>query len=44
MLHVLRSVVNPALPLKNVLENWAKIVVALKEPPRKRKYQQEYLF
>lgn len=43
MLHLLSSVVNPALGLRVAIEKWPQISMDLREPPRKRKLQTEKL-
>jgi hypothetical protein len=43
LLHLLRTTVNTALDLRLCLENWDRISLELREPPRKRGLQIEKL-
>jgi len=43
LLHLLRTTVNTALGLRMCLENWHRISLELREPPRKRGLQIEKL-
>jgi hypothetical protein len=43
LLHLLRMSVNPALDLRRSLENWGRISLELREPPRQRDLQMEGL-
>jgi hypothetical protein len=41
MLHVIRAAINPALSLRQCVENWPEISLQLREPPRRRSAQSE---
>ncbi len=43
MYHIVRSIVFPFIPLKEVMKGWRTISLALRESPRKRKYQWQQL-
>jgi len=43
MLHLLRATVNPALSLRECVENWDQISLELREASRKRRAQIEEL-
>ena len=43
LLHLMRRSVNPALDLRACLENWNRISLELREPPRQRGLQVENL-
>lgn len=43
MRHLLMQAVNPALSLLDSLKRWRDIATSLREPPRRRTYQQDHL-
>lgn len=43
MRHLLMQAVNPVLSLLDSLKRWKEIAASLREPPRRRTYQQDDL-